>query len=224
MSETPVKNTVRGRMLSGIAVIVFGVMLLISNFNQNNEALTWVWIVLLAVAAVAFAWLAFVDKLNWAWLATYICGGVAVIILLTDKAKVEGQALPAVVLLAIALPFIAGWWNKREEWGLLIPAYILLAIIPILFISENDALSDRLTPAYTLIAIGLPFIVAYFIKRSVGLLVPGGVLIAIGVIFLVSSSPDAAENLLKFLGPIVVIGGGIFLLARAWTQNQQRQS
>ncbi|MCB9452997.1 MAG: hypothetical protein H6672_16295 [Anaerolineaceae bacterium] len=221
MSELPEKNTVRGRMLSGIAVIVFGVMLLITNFNQGDAVLTWVWIVLLAAAAAAFAWLAVVDKLKWAWLVAYICGGASLIILLSEKVNIEGQLFPAIVLLAIALPFIAGWWNKREDWGLLIPAYILLAVIPILFISENDALSERLTPAYTLVVIGVPFLVGYFIKRTTGLLVAGGILVAIGVIFLISSSPDAAENVLKFLGPIAVIGGGIVLLARAWTQNQQ---
>jgi len=127
-----------------------------------------------------------------------------------------------VVLLAIALPLVAAWWFDRTRQGLLIPAYILVAVIPILLISETTEKEGDLVPAYVMLVIGIPFIGAYFLTRKWGFLIPGGIMTLIGLAFL-GTSVGLSEQVLTVVVPIVLIAIGVFMLFRTWTGQPQKR-
>ncbi|NIN64744.1 MAG: hypothetical protein GTO63_08590, partial [Anaerolineae bacterium] len=81
------------------------------------------------------------------------------------------------VLAAIALPFLVAFLRDRSRWGLLIPAYVLLAVGVMVVLIEGGLLSDLLIPAYVLFAIAIPFFVVYARDpKQWWPLIPGGIL------------------------------------------------
>lgn len=200
-----------GRLIGGGALILIGLLQLL-NSVFNIELSAWVWIIGLGLAAVAFGYVYLKERQTWAIIVTYITGILAVFLFLVTQANLSGNLVPTLVLAAIAVPFVYAWTRDRKQWGLLIPAYVLLAIIPILYFGDG-ANEDMLVPAYVMAAIGLPFIGAYFYTRQWPLLIPGGILLAIGAFFLF----DAVETFataLAIIVPLVLIGLGVLLLVR----------
>lgn len=213
----------RNRLIMGVLIIALGAVALITDAIADEVAV-WVWIISLALAAVVFIWAYTFDREGWAAVGAYVTGAIAVLIFLVTQVSLTGAWLPVIVLLGVALPFLAVWWADPKKWGFLIPAYVLVAIIPILLISEGAADEGNLIPAYVMLVIGLPFIVAYFITRKWGLLIPGGILSVIGLAFL-GASIGLSEQVLTVIVPLALIAGGVYLLYSAWwgKYHEQRQ-
>lgn len=200
-----------GRLIGGGALILIGLLQLLDNVFAVEFG-AWVWIIGLAVAAVAFGYVYLKERQVWAAIVTYVTGVLAVFLFLVTQANLTGNLVPAVILAAIAVPFVYAWWRDRKQWGLLIPAYVLLAIIPILYFGDT-AEEGKLVPAYVMLAIGLPFIAAFAFTRQWPLLIPGGIMLAIGAFFLF----DAVETFataMAILVPVALIGLGVLLLVR----------
>lgn len=211
----------RVRLIVGAVIILLGIAALLQNIVANDVA-TWVWIIALAVSAVIFAWGYTAVKETWAILGTYITGLIALIIFLVTKANVTGNWVPTLVLLGIALPFVVAWWRNRKDWGLLIPAYILTAIVPILWLGENGQNEEKIIPAYVMFVIGLPFLVAYVESHTWPLLLVGGifVLIALGML---AVGAGLSAQVLTVLVPIVLIAVGAFILLQSWFKQPRKQ-
>ena len=146
----------RGRLIAAGVLMVLGALLLLNNLFRV-ELTAWAWIIALGAAAAAFAWVYAQDRTDWAGIAAYVFGAIAVLILLATQISAGGVIVPVYVLLAIAAPFVVGWWLNRQNWGLLIPAYVMVAIVGVLLLGEGG--SDLVAP-YVMGAIGLPFMVA----------------------------------------------------------------
>jgi len=204
-------NEQRGRALLAIALIALGVLSLANNLVSGGLS-TWIWIAGFAVAAVGFGWYYRQSDEGWALLGMYITGGLAVLILLVTQFNLEGNLIPTLVLLAIAIPFIVGWRRDPKQWGLLIPAYVLIAIIPVLYLDQGGN-SDNLVPAYVLTVIGLPFIAGYLFTRQWPLLIPGGIMLAIAAFFVLGAT-DATAQAFNILLALAFIGAGAVLLLR----------
>ncbi len=216
----------RSRIIAGVVIILLGVMALINNAVEPETA-AWLWIIVMVVAAVIFGWAYMQEKETWFAIGAYLTGAIALLVFLLTKTKLDESELsdvwvPAIVLLGIALPFVVAWWVDRTRWGLLIPAYILVAIIPILLISETTEKEGDLVPAYVMLVIGVPFIGAYLLTRKWGFLVPGGIMILIGLAFL-GTSVGLSEQVLTVIVPIVLIAIGAFMLFRARTGLPQKR-
>ena len=95
------------------------------------------------------------DLSAWIWVAVLVIGGLGVFgIYATDRA---------------------------EKW-LLIISYALLAVAGLVTLITLDVLQDPLIATYVLLAIALPFLVAFLADRTRwGLLIPAYVLIVVGV-------------------------------------------
>lgn len=96
------------------------------------------------------------DLSEWLWVAILAAGGfVALAVYITD----------------------------RSETGLLILAYVLLAIAGLVALLTLEILEDAWVATYVLSAIGLPFLVAFFVtgRSGWGLLIPAYVLLSIAV-------------------------------------------
>jgi hypothetical protein len=135
-----------------------------------------------------------------------VTGAIALLVLLLTQFDLAGILVPSLVLAAIAFPFIYAWTRNRKEWGLLVPAYVLLAIIPILFISDGGS-DDLLIPAYVMGVIGAPFVVAFLRTQQWPFLIPGGIMWLIGAFFLF----DAIEKAGAIIAIILIIIGGLLL-------------
>jgi hypothetical protein len=119
------------------------------------------------------------------------------------------------VLAAIALPFLVAFLRDRSRWGLLIPAYVLLAVGVMVVLIEGGPLSDLLIPAYVLFAIAIPFFVVYARDpKQWWPLIPGGIMAVIGLSFLI------AEAAVQYVGPAVLVLVGVWILVRQFTRRE----
>jgi hypothetical protein len=86
------------------------------------------------------------------------------------------------VLAASGLVVFVVYLTDRAAWGLLLTAYVLLAVSGLIAFAELDILPDPFVAVYTLTAIALPFLVVFLRDHSRWwALIPCYVLIAIGV-------------------------------------------
>lgn len=107
--------------------------------------------------------------------------------------------------------FLIGWMADRANYGLLMPASILL-IYGFVFLygayGEWGGMGS-LWPFF-LIGPGVGFLLMYFFgKKEEGLLVPAGILLGLGLIFLIG------KGTMKFFWPILLIVVGLLLLVKA---------
>ena len=173
------------RLFWGVMLILFGVLSLIAN-TIELEANTWA-LVLGASGVLALGFYA-VDRSRLVnLLPSYILFGVAALIYAVTNNILEDEFIAIFILSVIAIPFVVGFLSVRSNnWGLLIPAYVLLAVCGIILIAEGSIISDDFIPIYVLSAIALPFLIGYLRDpaKNKGLLLPAYILIAVGIMVL----------------------------------------
>ncbi len=205
----------RGRLIAGVVIVVLGVVALLNNF-VSGDLLAWLWIVVLAGSAVAFGWVYSRERAAWAAIGAYVTGALAVFIFLLTQVQLAGVWVPVLVLLAIALPFLYLWWQDQRQWGLLIPAYVLVAVAVLLLLTEIGA-SGALVPAFVLLSIALPFVVGWWRDRAQwGLLIPAYVLSAVAVVIVLAETGAAGELIPVFVMWAIALP---FLLAAFLTRQ-----
>lgn len=209
----------RSRSIVGAVIIILGVTALLQNVI-TGDAMTWAWIIALGVSAVIFGWGYTLVKEAWAVIGAYVTIMVAALIFLGTKTTVSGNWLPSFVLLAIGLPFAVAWWFSRKDWGLLIPAYVMAVLVPILWL--GDSANENLVPAYVLFAIGLPFIVGFGVSHKWPLLLVGGILALIGL-GLLTTGAGLSGQILTIAIPAVLIVVGAFMLLQAFGQPRKQE-
>ncbi len=197
----------RGRLIAAGVLIVLGALLLLNNLFRV-ELTAWAWIIALGAAAAAFAWVYAQDRTDWAGIAAYVFGAIAVLIFLATQISAGGVILPVYVMLAIAAPFVVGWWFNRQNWGLLIPAYVMVAIVGVLLLGEGT--SDLVAP-YVMGAIGLPFMVAFVVTRQWPLLIPGGIMWLIGAFLLAGATETSGQVVSIVIAVGLIAAGGLML-------------
>jgi hypothetical protein len=113
------------------------------------------------------------------------------------------------IIILLGVIFWAGFIFDRSKDGLIMPGTILLVVGIVFNVSARYdwAPMEDLWPFFIL-APALGFYLMYLLGRhDRGVLVPAIVLTVIGVVFLMSTS-----NILRWLGPIVMIGIGVLIL------------
>jgi hypothetical protein len=209
--------TVESRRLLVIGMIT--IILSITGLLNNFMAATWeTWILMtgFGLSLVVFAAGYLVDREVYALVGSYVMLVLLLLIAMTTWFTVAATLIPTFVLAAIALPFIVAWLYNRHNWGFLIPAYVLLAIIPILYM--NEGVAPNLVPAYVMTVIGLPFIVTYVYTQKWAFLIPGGILLLLAVSFL-GLHFGLSENILTVGLPVFALLVGAFIILSAIMQN-----
>ena len=204
----------RKRMVGGLITVLVGVLILLNNFTEENVAL-WTSIGLLAVGAIIFIWAYLPERETYALVGAYVMGIIAIFMFIVTQFTLEGNIIPTLVLSIIAFPFLAVWFFNQKKWGFLIPAYVLLAIIPVLYIPEN---AGNAVASYVMGAVGLPFLVTYFVTQKRGFLIPAAILLLFSLGFMIIQF-GATPKVLTLGLPSIVIVTGIVLLFRAWVEN-----
>jgi hypothetical protein len=197
----------------GGLLILFGVMALVETYTDLTA---WVWVAILAAAGLVVFGIYLTDRSQWGLLIpAYVLWAVAGLITLVTLNVLRDESVATYVLAAIALPFLVAFLRDRRRWGLLIPAYVLLAVGVMIVLTERGVLSDLLIPSYVLFAIAIPFFVVYARDpKQWWPLIPGGILAVVGLSFLV------AEAAVQYIGPAVLVLVGVWILVRAFTRRE----
>jgi hypothetical protein len=203
----------RQGLVWGVLLILFGVVALVEAYTDLTA---WVWVAILAAAGLVVFGVYLTDRSQWGLLIpSYVLWAVAGLIALITLNILRDESVATYVLAAIALPFLVAFLRDRSRWGLLIPAYVLLAVGVMVGLLGVGVLSDLLIPAYVLFAIAIPFFVVYARDpKQWWPLIPGGILAVIGLAFLV------AEAAVQYIGPAVLVLVGVWILARVFTRKE----
>jgi hypothetical protein len=151
----------------------------------------------------------------WALIPAYVLVAVAGIVWLEESNLVADEFVGSYVLAAIALPFLVVFLRNRDQWWALIPAYVLLSLAMMIALIELGVLGDLVIPAYVMFTVAIPFFVIY--ARNSGnwwALIPAGIMTVIGASFLI------AEDLIQYVGAVVLIVAGIWILARQLVRRE----
>src|SRR5574341_84653 len=214
--DTPVsRNENRPHVIWGGLLILLGVLSLVEVFFDLKLLL---WAGIMGVAGLGFLGLYLSTRREPALLIpVYICWAVGGLLLVIALNILQDAAIAYYVLTAIAFPFIVGWLLNRHNWGLLIPAYVLLAVCAMVGLIGLNVLRELLIPSYIMFAIAVPFL--YVFVRSPQnwwALIPGGIMSVIGLGFLLSAEA------VRYVVPVAFILGGLVLIG--WQFVGRRES
>ncbi|MGW8143870.1 MAG: hypothetical protein ACWGN2_05710, partial [Anaerolineales bacterium] len=175
----------------------------------------WIWVAVLVVGGlIVYAIYAADREEKWILIISYAMLAVAGLITLLELNILRDAFVATYVLLAIALPFLLAFLSNRENWGLLIPAYVLFVIGIMVPLIELGVLSDIMIAAYVLFAIAIPFFVVY-IRNSANwwALIPAGILSVIAASFLI------AQAAVEYVFAAALIVAGILIVVRQFTKK-----
>jgi len=202
-----------GLVLGGL-LILFGVLALLETISDLSA---WIWVAVLTIGGlVVYAIYAMDRNEKWLLIISYVMLAVAGLVTLLTLGVLKDAFVATYVLLAIALPFFVGFLSNRNNWGLLIPAYVLAVIGVMVPLIELGVLGDSLIATYVLLAIALPFFVVYLVnKKNWWALIPGGILTVIGLGLLI------AEGSADLLFAAALILAGIIVVIRQFTKKDE---
>ena len=202
-----------GLVLGGL-LIVFGVLALLETVTDLGE---WVWVAVLTVGGLGVYAVYATDRTEkWLLIISYAMLAVAGLVTLLTLGILDDPYIATYVLFAIGLPFLVAYLFNRANWGLLIPAYVLLVLGVFVPLEDLGVLDDNLTVTYILFAIAIPFFVV-FIRNSKNwwALIPGGILAVIALSFLI------AEASVEYIFAAALIVAGILIVVRQFTRREE---
>jgi hypothetical protein len=181
-----------------------------------TDLTAWVWAAILAAGGLVVFAIYLTDRSERGLLIpAYVLWAVAGLITLVTLNVLRDESVATYVLAAIALPFLVAFLRDRSQWGLLIPAYVLLAVGVMIGLIGQGVLGDLLIPSYVMFVIAIPFFVVYARDpKQWWPLIPGGILAVIGLAFLV------AEAAAQYVAPAVLVLVGVWILVRVFTRRE----
>jgi hypothetical protein len=204
----------RQGLVWGGLLIVFGVLALLETVTDLSA---WIWVAVLFIGGLlVYAIYAIDREEKWLLVISYAMLAVAGLVTLLTLEVLDDPYVATYVLFAIGLPFLIAFLRDRTRWGYLIPAYVLMVIGVFVPLEELGVLDDNLTVTYILIAVAIPFFVA-FIRNTKNwwALIPAGILTVIGLGFLV------AEASVEYIFAAAMIVGGILIVVRQFTRKEE---
>jgi hypothetical protein len=154
----------------------------------------------------------------WALIPAYVLTAIGVIILLESLGGIGDELFVALILFAVAFPFLVVYLHNRENWWALIPAGIL-ALVGVVFLFTGT-MGGELFAAVLMFAIALPFYFVFFRSpESWWGLIPAGVLTTVGAVVLIAGAglPEGDEE--RLISTVLLAGialtFGVLWLARS---------
>ena len=212
------------RLAWGLLLVVAGVLLLLQNFEVLKASLDLVWAGLLGLAGLFFIFVFASNRMNWwALIPGIILLSVATLVFLglTQPALASDWG-GAVVLGGIGLSFWAVYLAHRENWWAIIPGGVLLTLAAVAGLENYSARLERRfeTGSVFLIGLGLTFVLVGVLPNPRGRMrwafIPAAILLVTGLLIFA-----AAEELLRFLGPLAIILFGLWLLYRYFVPRRE---
>jgi len=197
----------RNAVVGGGLLLLFGALLLAQEFVEISS---WIWVGVLIISGLGvYGIYSIAREETWMLILSYVLLAVGIMIALVTADILEDAFVATYVMAAIGIPFIFGYFRgDRSNWGLLIPAYVLIAVGVMVPLLETGTLAESSTPTYVMFAVALPFLVVFFANTSQWwALIVGSIVAIVGVALLLDS--DIAE----YVTPIalILVGGGILV-------------
>jgi len=212
----------RGRMIWGVALIALGAFFLAQQFGLFGTLQVSFWAFAFGFLAVMFL-LTFVGDRRqwWALIPGFILLGLTVLIINDQNEFISSTQAGALFLFSIGLPFLLIYLVDRRMWWALIPGGVLTMIALITFMTDRELSAQAIT-AILLFGLAFVFALVRFATRSnpyMGWATWVAIILAgIGALVLITG-PQATA----IVGPAILIGLGLFLLARAyWPRLRSR--
>lgn len=197
----------RQAVVIGGLMVLFGALLLIQEFVEISA---WIWAAVLVASGLGVYGIYSIARDEvWMLIVSYVLLAIGLMMALVTADILEDSFIATYVMSAIAIPFVYGYFRSdRVNWGLLIPAYVMIAVGVMVPLIETEVLADAGIPVYVMFAVALPFLVVFLRNtKQWWALIVGGITALVGLSFLVAS--DLAE----YVTPIalILIGGGILV-------------
>jgi hypothetical protein len=197
----------------GVVLILGGVLFLLQNLGIFQGG-TLFWGVSILIAGLLFLGVFLGDRQQWwALIPGMILLAIGVMILLAEFVPEFNEALGGLVILGgIGLSFFFVYLANKANWWAIIPggALITLAVVACL----DQAISDVANGGIFFFGLGLTFALVALAPNPSGKMkwawIPAIILVLIGLIVYF-----AAEDLLVYLLPAVLLIAGGFLIWRA---------
>ena len=213
----------RGRLIWGLSLIAVGAFFLMQQLGWFGAMPFPFWAFAFALLGVIFLVTFVSDRRQWwALIPSCIMLGLAVLILNSEHQFISDALANALFLFSIGLPFLLIYLIDRRMWWALIPGGVLCVIALITFLTGSVGISGTTITAVILFGLAIVFGALRFVTRANPLMGWATwvaiILAAIGILVLFSGPVATAV-----IGPAILIGLGLFLLARVyWSRRRSR--
>jgi hypothetical protein len=199
-------------LTGGILLLVVGVLLLLSNLGIVTLELESVIGPLLAGGGLIFL-LVFITNTDawWALIPGFTLIGVGINAFVSPwLGENEGSVTSAIFLGSVGLPFLLIYISNHRHWWALLPGGVLLSIAVTQLIPDSPALIGGIFFLGLAITFGLLYLLPTPSGKLKWALYPAGILLLIGIFITLG-----ATNLLAFVGPLVLLAFGVYVIVRA---------
>jgi hypothetical protein len=193
----------------GILLILVGGVFLALNFGYLEFITPQFWTYIFIGISLLFFTGYFISGVRqWGLLFPACIFGAAATTIALSTAGYSSSFIGAPILAAIGIPFLVAFFlDRRNNWWALIPAWVMFVLT--LITALADFAPGELIGSIFLFAIGLPFLVVYFVNRkNWWALIPGLILTIIAFVPLLSSQAKG-----EYIGALVMAGVSLPFLA-----------
>ena len=198
-------------LTGGILLLVVGVLLLLSNLGIVTLELESVIGPLLAGGGLIFL-LVFITNTDawWALIPGFTLIGVGINAFVSPwLGENEGSVTSAIFLGSVGLPFLLIYISNHRHWWALLPGGVLLSIAVTQLIPDSSALKDGIFFLGLAITFGLLYLLPTLGQTQMGIVSCRHFAADRDFITL------GATNLLAFVGPLVLLAFGVYVIVRA---------
>jgi hypothetical protein len=205
----------RGRLIWGVALIAMGAFFLAQQLGLFGALQLPFWAFAFGLLGLIFLATFIADRRQWwALIPGCVLLGVALLLVNEQNEIIPAQQAGGLFLLSIGLPFLLIYLADRRMWWALIPGGVLTVIALITFVS-GGTVSGQVVAAILLFGLAVVFALVRFATRTnpyMGWATWVAVILAVIGVLVLITGPQAAA----LVGPAILIGLGLFLLARAY--------
>lgn len=162
-------------------IFITGGLALTAALSLTNVNPIWVGAAFMASASVPF-WIVYLFNRKEHWWALIPGWATAILTLIILVSNVwSGEIIGALVMWAIALPFIFVYLRNREHWWALIPGFIMAGLGVVVLMTSRGA--EAIIGTFVLLVIAAPFFaVFFFTKGNWWAIIPAGIMATLALI------------------------------------------
>jgi hypothetical protein len=206
----------------GLLLVLAGGLFLLQNFGIVRFAWNLLWTMLFIAGAAAFL-VVFVSNSHdnwWAAIPGFTLAGLSGLIAMGTLFPWMADRFGGSLFLgSIGLAFWAVYAVRREHWWAVIPGGVLFTLAFVAFLGSAEDSGFGAGGAFFL-GLAATFALVYVLPTPEGrmtwAIIPAGILAVMGVLLLA-----AMGNLINYVWPIALIGGGLVLVLRTLRMSRE---